>query len=253
MPQYLLAHHVFVCVQDEHVVFLDVRKDRYFALESAKTAGLGWLVPGWPIPAPPGLDFARRDAGSAAPALVQQVNRGALSGVVSLLLEKGILVLDAAGGKPAEVTVAEAPSRDLSDEDLDERPRVGPRLLSRFIASAIRARLLLKHRTFEAVIERVRDRTQRRPATRPRLVETELYGLVAAFSRLRPFFFSAKDACLFDALSLSEFLAGYGVFPRWVFGVQARPFGAHCWLQLNGVVLNDTVDHVKRYTPIMVV
>ena len=97
MPQYLLAHHVFVCVQDDHVVFLDVRKDRYFALESAKTAGLGWLVPGWPIPAPPGWDFARHDAGSAASALVPQVNRSALSGVVSLLLEKGILVLDAAG------------------------------------------------------------------------------------------------------------------------------------------------------------
>jgi hypothetical protein len=43
------------------------------------------------------------------------------------------------------------------------------------------------------------------------------------------------------------------VFPRWVFGVQSRPFAAHCWLQLGGVVLNDTVDHVKRYTPIMVV
>jgi len=83
--------------------------------------------------------------------------------------------------------------------------------------------------------------------------ETELHHLVAAFSTLRPFFFSAKDACLFDALSLSEFLAGYGFFPRWVFGVQSRPFGAHCWLQLNGVVLNDSVDHVKRYTPIMVV
>jgi hypothetical protein len=77
--------------------------------------------------------------------------------------------------------------------------------------------------------------------------------LVAAFAFLRPYFFAAKDACLFDALALSEFLAAYRIHPRWVFGVQARPFAAHCWLQLNGVVLNDTLDHVRRYAPIMIV
>ncbi len=52
MPHYALARHVFVCVQGEHVVFLDVRKDRYFALDGALTAGLGDLVAGWPIAAP---------------------------------------------------------------------------------------------------------------------------------------------------------------------------------------------------------
>jgi hypothetical protein len=52
---------------------------------------------------------------------------------------------------------------------------------------------------------------------------------------------------------LSEFLARHGIHPVWIFGVQARPFAAHCWLQLNGTVLNDTVDHVIGYTPIMAV
>jgi hypothetical protein len=253
MPQYLLARHVFVCVQGEHVVFLDVRKDRYFALESARTAGLGCVVPGWPVTVPLGVPFTRHGAGSTAPALSEQANLGALSGVVSLLLEKGILIPDAAAGKPAEVTVAEPPSADVGAEGFDERRRFGPRLLLRFICSAIRAHLLLKHRTFEAVVERVRDRTERGLQSGSRVSEAQLQQLVAAFSTLRPFFFTAKDACLFDTLSLSEFLAGCGVFPRWVFGVQSRPFGAHCWLQLDGVVLNDSVDHVKRYTPIMVV
>jgi hypothetical protein len=98
----------------------------------------------------------------------------------------------------------------------------------------------------------VRFRAER-ARTRVGFSETELPALVTAFATLRPFFFAAKDACLFDALSLSEFLAGYGLFPNWVFGVQSRPFAAHCWLQLDGVVLNDTIDHVQRYTPIMVV
>ncbi len=251
MPQLVLARHVFVCVQGEHVVFLDVRKDRYFALESARTAGLGYLVPGWPVPVQVGVGFVRRDAGATAPALHEEVNRSALSGVVSLLVEKGILISEP-NGKPADATVAERAHGDITAEALDERPRFGPRLFLRFVSSAVRARLLLKHRTFETVVERVRHRTQRGRAGSS-VPETDLQHLVASFSTLRPFFFAAKDACLFDALALSEFLAAYGVYPDWFFGVQSRPFAAHCWLQLDGVVLNDTVDHVKRYTPIMVV
>jgi hypothetical protein len=253
MPQYLLACHVFVCVQGEHVVFLDVRKDRYFALESAMTAGLGRLVPGWPVPAPRAADFVRQDAGSAAPALAEEPNRAPFTAVIALLLEKGILIADPAEGKSAEATVAEPLRAELTAEDLDERARIGPLLFARFVSAAIRARLHLKHRTFESVLERVRSRGERGRVKACAVPAPELHRLIGAFATLRPFFFAAKDACLFDALSLSEFLAGYGVFPNWVFGVQSRPFAAHCWLQLGGVLLNDTIDHVKRYTPIMVV
>jgi hypothetical protein len=242
-------------VQGEHVVFLDVRKDRYFALESARTAGLGYLVTGWPIPAPVSVDFGRHGVDSAVsePVLAEQVDRGALTGVVSLLLHRGILTADPANGKPAEATVSDPTRSDLTPEAIDDEPRVTPVLILRFVSAAIRARLLLKHRTFETMVERVRLRGERSRAARVRIPEESIHRLVATFAKLRPFFFAAKDACLFDAFCLSEFLAAYGVFPHWVFGVQARPFAAHCWLQLGDVVLNDTVDHVKRYTPIMVV
>jgi hypothetical protein len=181
------------------------------------------------------------------------VNPGALSAVASLLLHKGILVCDSADGKQAHATVAEPLRGDLTADGFDSRSWVGLRVVLRFAVSAIRARLLLRNRTFEAVIERARRRAERGRPRSPSLSEAKLHQLISSFSMLQPFFFAAKDACLFDALSLSEFLAGYGVFPSWVFGVQARPFAAHCWLQLDGIVLNDTVDHVKRYTPIMAV
>lgn len=250
MPQYVLAHHVFVCVQGEHVVFLDVRKDRYFALEATRTAGLGRFVAGWPVSAPLTVDFVRHGADSAARSLEEKVDVGVLSGVITLLVEKGILITDAEKGKPAEATVASPLHGDLTADAADEKLIIGPRLFLRFVIAAVRARLLLKHRTFETVVERVRLRSTRASTA---VTEQELAALVHVFATLRPFFFAAKDACLFDALSLSEFLAAYGVFPNWVFGVQARPFAAHCWLQLDGQVLNDTVDHVQRYTPIMVV
>ena len=49
MARYALAGHVFVCVNAEHLVLLDVKEDRYWALEAAQTAGLGPLVGGWPV------------------------------------------------------------------------------------------------------------------------------------------------------------------------------------------------------------
>jgi hypothetical protein len=252
MPQYALARHVFVCMQGEHVVFLDVRKDRYFALESARTAGLGEFVPGWPVPILLTQEHAQCVGAPSARVAAESFDRGTLSAVISLLLEKEILT-SAVNGKA--VTLAEsAPLRgEISGESLDDSPRIGVVRLPRFVAASIRARLLLKYRTFESVIARVSERIQRSAPEEATLDEARIHELIAAFATVRPFFFAAKDACLFDALALSEFLAGYRVFPRWVFGVQARPFAAHCWLQLGGLVLNDTVDHVRRYTPIMVV
>jgi hypothetical protein len=231
MPQYALARHVFVCMQGEHVVFLDVRQDRYFALEAAITSGLGQLVSGWPVAS---LDSA-----------------GTSDSVLSLLMEKGILIDTHNDGKDAAPVDVPVCRIELVADTFDESPRVGLRAMFRFVRAAFIARLLLKNRSLEYVVERARVRRERR-STSPRAFDARrAHDLVARYAALRPFFFSAKDACLLDALALSEFLAAYRLFPRWVFGVQARPFAAHCWLQDDDVVLNDTIEHVKRYTPIM--
>jgi hypothetical protein len=253
MPHYALARHVFVCMQGEHVVFLDVRKDRYFALESARTAGLGDIVSGWPVRSPDAVAYVRQDGTASAVAPPVQADGGTLTAVVALLLEKEILTPDTSAGKAVVAPDAQAPRTDLTAEAIDDPPRVGFVVILRFIAAAVRAALLLKYRTFESVVYRVADRNR---VSRDRKADVDLaslHQLVAVFATLRPFFFTAKDACLFDALALAEFLAGYGIDCRWVFGVQARPFAAHCWLQHDGIVLNDTVDHVRRYTPIMIV
>lgn len=234
MPHYALARHVFVCVQGEHVVFLDVRQDRYLALDCAKTAGLGDIVAGWPVASP-----------------ASETNRGSLSAVISLLLDKQILTA-ADSGKSAAPVTSEVPRGDVITDVPDEEPRVSLVGILRFARSAIRASLMLKYRSLESTVARVSARRQHCPAAQDMPDIERVGALVEMFATLRPFFFTAKDACLFDALALSEFLASYGVYPNWVFAVQARPFAAHCWLQLGPTVLNDTVEHVRRYTPIMV-
>jgi hypothetical protein len=234
-------------------VFLDVRKDRYFALEASRTAGLGEFVRGWPVPAPAAACYVQQGASSAAEAAIEQFDRGALTPVIALLLEKGILTAAVDAGREATATHAQPVTGDLSADALDEPPRIGALAFLRFVRAAIVATLLLRFRPLEYVVERAKHRSQRRHGQQHSLDVARLHQIVAAFATLRPFFFTAKDACLFDAVALSEFLAGYRVFPQWVFGVQARPFAAHCWLQNDGVVLNDTAEHVRRYTPIMVV
>jgi hypothetical protein len=77
--------------------------------------------------------------------------------------------------------------------------------------------------------------------------------LVTAFVYLRPLFFTSKEACLLDSLTLVNFLAGYSVFPQWVFGVKTDPFYAHCWVQQGGFVFNDTPDYIRGFSPILVV
>jgi hypothetical protein len=70
---------------------------------------------------------------------------------------------------------------------------------------------------------------------------------------LRPNFFSEKDACLRDSLTFIEFLALYGMYPTWVFGVTMEPFAAHSWVQQGPMVLNDYIPRVTPFTPIMAI
>jgi hypothetical protein len=235
MAPYALASHVFVCLQDEHVVFLDVRKDRYFALEAAQTRGLDALVRGWPVRA---ADTAR-----AVTDLMK-------SGVLKVLADRGLLANGQRAGKDATPIQHVPAAEEIAADDTAEAPAIGPLAVCRFIAAALAASASLKLLPFERVIRQARAR--RMHAEMAALDRERAQELIAIFSWLRPFAFTAKDACLFEALALSGFLAAHGIYPQWVFGVQARPFAAHCWLQHQGVVLNDTVEYVSRYTPIMV-
>jgi hypothetical protein len=240
MTPYALASHVFVCFQDEHVVFLDIRHDRYFALEAAKTRGLERLVDGWPV---------RRADEIGEAGIFHE------SGVVQILTERGLLTRWARAGKDATPVHCETPLDELYPDAMSAAPPADGLALLRFVRAALSASLSLKLLSFERVIQAAHRRRRRaQNAERPAAFDPRrAQDLVAIFTWLRPYFFSAKDACLFEALALGKFLASYGIHPRWVFGVQARPFSAHCWLQHESIVLNDTVEHVAQYTPIMIV
>jgi Transglutaminase-like superfamily len=76
---------------------------------------------------------------------------------------------------------------------------------------------------------------------------------VACFFRLRIWFYTADQRCLFDSLVLAVFLTRQMIPCTLVIGVSTKPFLAHAWVQIGALVLNDTVEHVQTFTPILVI
>mgnify|MGYP000863848554 CR=1 FL=1 len=62
--------------------------------------------------------------------------------------------------------------------------------------------------------------------------------------------YPASYVCLFDSLALSHFLIGQGVCSDLVFGVRSRPFSAHCWIEVDGVILDDGGENCHSFAEI---
>lgn len=238
MARYSLATHVFVCRDEDYIVVLDVREDRYFSLDAARTAVLTPFLTGWPASeSGPGTNMGQP-----------------LEDVVQPLLSQGWLLEGEAAGKDATPVSVAAPHAEVQDEIHGARPKIDLRAVLAFFAASVLAKVLMRIWSFERVIRRVAARKAAAAARGGSLVDIErARQLMEVFGHLRVFLFSHREECLRDSLAVLEFLAGYGVFPDWVFGVRARPFAAHCWVQHQGIVCNDTAEHAGGYTPIMVV
>jgi len=229
--RYILREHVQACCVQNHVILLDLKKDRYLGL-NRPSVRLADLIEGWPR--------------SNASAECTQSDDELLSPFLAadLITERTV-----GTSRPPAARVAR-PELGLQDEyELDAKP-ISALDLVRFIRAALCAMTLLKMMPLEKVVRRTHQRRLRRPAANYGI--DELRRCVNTFSRLRPLMAASSTPCMQHSLALSEFLALYGFFPEWVFGVTAAPFSAHCWLQHESVVLNDTAGNVSRYAPILV-
>ena len=240
MQPYLLAPHVYPCVSGQHVVLMDLERDKYVAVVPAHR--LARWVRGWPV------------GGAQATAVPHEAGEG-VDALVSQMLAHGMLVSDPQVGKPAVPVATVRPQRSLVEFDLDVRPTTSAAQLWRFGRSCLQAQLSLKLRPIQSIVEAVRDRKARQRTTgAPQPADpVRLRSLVTAFARLRPLFYTLRSACLLDSLTLLHFLGAEGIHPQWVFGVKTEPFDAHCWVQQGEVLLNDVPDRVRQYSPILVV
>lgn len=229
--RYWLPPHVFLCRVLDAVVFLDLRNDAYPTLTHDQVQVLGSVVHGWPVPPVSGReDYASR--------------------LADKLVGAGLLTCDAGIGRPAtpvSLDTAEVPAA-IGVGGTARRPiRLAD--IANFLIAWTAASYTLRRRGLQASIEAVKVRKRNRRAL-PHDAD-ELAHLVFLYRRLRCYAFAVRNRCLLHSLILVHFLARYGVFPLLVMGVRLRPSGAHAWVQQGPLVLDDTPEHVRAYTPIL--
>lgn len=124
----------------------------------------------------------------------------------------------------------------------------GPRDVWRFFSACLSIKWQLKHRSIESSVLAV----ERRKFYAHSHTQSDIHDvlrLVQIYNRLRPFI--PQDYwCLFDSLSLLEFLSKYKCFPNLVFAVKLEPWEAHCWVQLGSTALNESANETSAYLPI---
>lgn len=234
MP-YRLADHVRACRIDAQVILLDLQRDKYLGIGGAQLAALSRLILDWPA-----------DGAAGVPVGPDPVPDAWLGKLLALRM------LADAGTRRAPVQAIE-PAHDTLLAHLDPHPTsIRWADLPNLAWSASVATFWMKRRCLADIEKGVR-RLRVRPAVQLPADAERLGAAVAAYMRLRPFVFTAQDQCLHDSLTLVRFLAGKGLFASWVVGVRTRPFAAHSWVQSGHLVLNDVHEHVRTYTPLLIV
>jgi hypothetical protein len=212
---YRLSSDVHMVTVDDDLVFLDVAADTYFCLPDASSA-LALR--------PDGVTLARCD-----PSLLGE------------LVEAG-LVSDG----PATAARARPPPPATRDLGALKPPRPGVSDLHRMSGAAMR----LYRYGYGASLQRLlRAADVKSPGADAG--EEKVIDLAMRCEQMIPWV-PLQGECLFRSFLTLSVLRRSGASLSWMFGVQTWPFRAHCWLQRGDLVLNDNVEHVSGYHPILV-
>lgn len=212
---YALAAHVHAVTIGDDVVLLDVAGDAYFCAPDGRR-----LLR---------LDDEGRVISPIAPDLAAP------------LLAAGLV---AAG---ARVPVAALKARPLRALGSCESDRVSPRDLWRLCGALFDYAVRYRWRSFSDIL---RFAARRGGDGGCSLREVERVSRV--FQRA-VIWLPIPGQCLVRSFVLLRFLQRSGCRATWVFGVQTWPFAAHCWLQHEGLALDDTPERLALYEPILAI
>jgi hypothetical protein len=217
-------------------VVLNAGRDKYSCVTHVDLASIGDLLHGWRNPNEASEHILR--FGTEAGDLIES------------LMSNGIVTADPNDGKP--FAESECPAYERAMEILDPNVPVKhpPSCVTRFFLACARVDWRLRKTKLSRTLARIEQRRIRARSPAAASDVQHISGLMTAFQDLRPLY-PRPYLCLFDSLALLEFLAGYRSFPRIVFGVVADPFHAHCWLQEGNMVLNDDLERIGHYKPIL--
>lgn len=232
-----LQPHVYCCELDDGLVFLDVLQGKYSALNAAQLRNVRPLL---------AVSTSPSENSTAYNDPAETLHRA------EQLIASGMFTRDEKRGKPVlPVELEQSDAVDFQGAVSDE-PRIGFRDFAYMLAAVTYAALQLKLCSFERIVAHFEQHARLPPKQIVTLHARQVEPLVNVFRRLRSFFYTAEGHCLLDSLVLMHFLRCYGMKATWAIGVATRPFGAHSWVQYGDVVLNDTLDHARKFKPILV-
>ena len=210
---YALRENVTFCLAGEKPVFLDISAGRYLGLSQSDEISFKCLI---------GSEAATSEDQCLSP------------GLLRLLVPSAVHAVE-----PCKLAVM--PIHSLLDEDWPRAP-INQRLAAVYWLCT--TKLVLQYRPLQAHIETIRKRKAQ--------CETRPFEIVMAraLENIRTMA-TRHDQCLLRSLALVRWAASRGMALDLVFGVTARPFQAHCWVQHGDLVLNDSLDHVINFTPIL--
>lgn len=171
------------------------------------------------------------------------------AGAIRVLDAELAAEVEAAGlcgnGRALRTRTVKPAALDIADDHSARAPAEG---LANGVASFVELLRAYYGRPFARLI---RYADKRRRSDAPALTAA-LANQVQAFRKILPWS-PFQGVCFYRSFFLLAFLRRRGFDAAWVFGVRTWPFEAHCWLQVDDVVLDDRLDHVRTFTPILAV
>lgn len=217
---YHLRTGISCCRLSGRLIFLDRQKDRYFGLSDPLEQAMSAMIEGRPL----------------------EADR------ITALIEHGLIV-ERTGGPDQLAPIAwPVAGRSL----LEVTP--APRTVRAMIAPAARQRLArwgIGFAGFDRMIRRLeRAKTRLKPG---RDADVSRVAEIAERHRSAAIIASALGQCFPNSYALARELISKGVAVDLVLGVKLRPFEAHCWVELDGAIVNDSTDTIAKFAPILVI
>jgi hypothetical protein len=233
---HFLSKDCFVCKMGTYWIILSARRDRYLCVAHEELASIGGRLDGWQ-----NQSLALNHTSSS------EADANAL---IDSLTYNGIITDDPMFGKSFTESPYLAPDDQVGAPDSVASAKIPFLLVARFFLACGATDWWLRTMPFSRILARIVRRQRRAELSNAVYNAALASSMIGAFKELRPLY-PRSYLCLFDSLALLEFLARCRLFPHVVFGVVADPFQAHCWVQEGSTILNDDLERVRRYKPIL--
>jgi hypothetical protein len=112
------------------------------------------------------------------------------------------------------------------------------------------ARVRLRRHPFSSIVAGLRATSG---TSRSIVGEQAKHARVAAAFAGSRLLMHSHNNCLSQSLAFNRACRRWRLAAVFVIGVRLDPFSAHCWVQCEDLVLNDSVERVKHFTPILAI